>query len=82
MKMCGVKMLMAALATLAVALPASAEDGARRATSHRPQSVATAVRAAPAAPTTATAVANRQPAGEWTCRSEICSRYILIGLSY
>jgi hypothetical protein len=78
----GVKILMAALATLAVTLPASAEDGARRGAPHRHGTVATAARVAPATPTSATAsaAASRQP--EWTCRSVICSRYILIGLSF
>jgi hypothetical protein len=77
----GSKVLVAGLITLAAALPATAEDGARRGTSHRPGSVATAARAVPAAPTTPTATAkSRQP--EWTCRSVICSRYVIIGLSF
>jgi len=80
MKMSGWKVLVAAVATLAVALPASAEDGARRGTSHGPGSAVTAARAVPAAPATASAAENRQP--EWTCRSVMCSRYVIIGLSF
>jgi len=72
----GSKVLAAVLVTLAAALPAKAEDGARRTSAQRVDSATTRVVQAPTAPK----VDNRQH--QWTCQSLLCNRYVIIGLSF
>jgi hypothetical protein len=73
------KVLVAGLITVAAALPARAEDGARRTSTQRVVSATTTVAPAPTAQApTAPQVDNRQH----QCQSLLCNRYVIIGMSF
>ena len=74
----GSKVLVAGLITLAAALPAKAEDGARRTSTQR----AVSAPAVAQVPTTRAPIVPQVDNRQHQCQSPLCNRYVIIGMSF